>query len=388
LIVELGRGLPTWQPPALICGLAALAGLFVLERVRRVPGALVVISAGILAAPWLSAHAVALTGHIDLTLALPQFALPEDTRLPGLAGFSLALMFILYAESYGSIRTYALKHDEAVQPNRDLLALGVANVVAGLLHGTPVGAGYSATSANEAAGAESRRAGLIAAATVLLLVAVLLRWIERIPEPVLAAIVIHAVSKSLRIGVFANYFRWQRDWQVALAAVLAVLLFGVLNGLLAAIAFSLAWLLKSLSSPSLSVLGRVGAHDYVSVARYPQAVTVPDLLVLRPEQPLFFANAEPLFAAARAQVLALPAARLIVLSLEESPDLDSTSLETLCEFCVWLASRGAQLRVARLKERAREALLRAEPPQLSASTLDYSSVDDAVRGECVSPAAR
>ena len=386
LLAELGRGLPTWQLPSLICGLAALAGLFALERVRRVPGALVVIGAGILAAPWLGAHAVALTGHIDLTLALPQFALPENTRLPALAGFSLALMFILYAESYGSIRTYALKHDEKVQPNRDLLALGVANVVAGLLQGTPVGAGYSATSANEAAGAESRRAGLIAAATVLLLVAALLRWIERIPEPVLAAIVIHAVSKSLRIGVFANYFRWQRDWQVALAAVLAVLLFGVLNGLLAAIAFSLAWLLKSLSSPRLSVLGRVGAHDYVSVDRYPQAVTVPDLLVLRPEQPLFFANAEPLFAAARARVLALPAARLIVLSLEETPDLDSTSLETLCEFCAWLAARGAELRVARLKERAREALLRAEPPQLSAATLDYSSVDDAVRGECVSPA--
>jgi hypothetical protein len=93
-----------------------------------------------------------------------------------------------------------------------------------------------------------------------------------------------------------------------------------------------------------------------------------------------------LFAAARARVLALPAARLAVLSLEESPDLDSTSLETLCEFCAWLTSRGVELRVARLKERAREALLRAEPPQLSAATLDYSSVDDAVRGECVSPA--
>jgi sulfate permease, SulP family len=386
LIAELLRGLPSWQAPTLGCGIAALLGLFVLERVRRVPGALAVIIAGIAAAPWLGAHGVALTGPIDLTPALPQFALPEGNRLPGLAGFSLALMFILYAESYGSIRTYALKHDDAVQPNRDLLALGVANVVAGLLQGTPVGAGYSATSANEAAGAASRFAGLIAAATVLLLVAAFLHWIERIPEPVLAAIVIHAVSKSLRFGVFANYFRWQRDRQVALAAVVAVLLFGVLNGLLAAIAFSLAWLLKSLASPRIAVLGRFGEHDYVDVERFPQAARTPGLLVLRPDEPIFFANAEPLMLRARELVRAAPGTRRVVVSFEESPDLDSTAIETLGELCAWLAGRGIELRVARLRHTVRDALLRAQLPQLSAAVLDYSSVDDAVRGEGVTPA--
>jgi MFS superfamily sulfate permease-like transporter len=387
LIAELVRGLASWQAPSLSCGIAALLGLFVLERVRRVPGALVVITAGIVAAPWLGAHGVALTGPIDLTPTLPGFALPEGTRWPALAGFSLALMFILYAESYGSIRTYALKHDEAVQPNRDLLALGVANVVAGLLQGTPVGAGYSATSANEAGGARSRLAGLAAAAVVLLLALAFLPWMERTPQPVLAAIVIHAVSKSLRVSVFANYFRWQRDRQVAVAAVLAVLVFGVLNGLLAAIAFSLAWLLKSLASPRLSVLGRAGGHDYVNVARFPQAVREPGLLVLRPEQPVFFGNAEPLLLHARELVQAAPGTQRVVLSFEESPDLDSTALETLADFCAWLAARGIELRVARLRQPVREALLRAQLPQLPAAVLDYSSVDDAVRGECVTPAA-
>ena len=386
LVAELVRGVASWQAPSLSCGLLALAGLFVLERVRRVPGALVVIVGGILAAPWLASHGVALTGPIDLTPAMPHFALPDGTRWVPLVEFSLALMFILYAESYSSIRTYALKHDDAVQPNRDLVALGVANVVAGLLQGTPVGAGYSGTSANETAGAQSRLAGLCAAGVVLLLVAAFLRWIERIPEPVLAAIVIHAVSKSLRVGVFANYFRWQRDWQVALAAVLAVMVFGVLNGLLAAIAFSIAWLLKSLASPRITVLGRAGEHDYVNVARFPQAVTVPGLLVLRPEEPLFFGNAEPLLLRARELVLAAPGTQRVVLSFEECPDLDSTALETLAEFCTWLAARGIELRVARLRHTVREALLRAQLPQLPPAALDYSSVDDAVRGECVSPA--
>jgi len=92
---------------------------------------------------------------------------------------------------------------------------------------------------------------------VLTLVLLFLRWVERIPEPALAAIVIHAVSKALRPGVFADYFRWQRDRMLVVAAVLTVMIFGVLNGLLAGIAFSLALLLKSLASPRLSVLGRV-----------------------------------------------------------------------------------------------------------------------------------
>jgi len=316
---------------------------------------------------------------------MPALALPAGVDWLPLAEFSLALMLILFAESYGSIRSFALKRDEQVQPNRDLLALGVANILCGLLQGTPVGAGYSATSANAAAGARSPLAGLCAGAVVLALVLLSLRWVERIPEPALAAIVVHAVGKSLRPGVFADYFRWQRDRLLVVATVLTVMIFGVLNGLLAGIAFSLALLLKSLASPRLSVLGRVGAHDYVSLARFAHAVSTPRVLIVRPEQPLFFANAEPLLAQVRQRALAAPDTKLVILSLEESPDLDSTTLEALEEFCSWLAARGVQFRVARLKELAREALLRAKLAHLPASALDYSSVDDAVRGEGVSP---
>ena len=385
LLAELARGYTAWQLPSLTCGLVALAGLFLLERVPRIPGALLVILASIASAGWLSAHGVALTGPIHLALVRPHFAWPEGVHWLPLTEFSLALMFILYAESYSSIRTYALKHDEEVQPNRDLVALGVANVVAGVFQGTPVGAGYSGTSANETAGARSRFAGLAAAAVLALLVLLFLRWIERIPQPVLAAIVIHAVSKSLRPSVFSNYFRWRRDRLIALAAVLAVMVFGVLNGLLAAIVFSLALLLRSLATPRLSVLGRVGEHDYVSVTRFQNAVTRPDTLILRPEEPLFFANAEPLLAQVRARVLAQPGVRLLILSLEESPDLDTTALEALAEFCTWFSSRGGELRLPRLKENAREALARA---RVRAGPLDYSSVDDAVRNQHVRESPR
>jgi MFS superfamily sulfate permease-like transporter len=380
LLIEVVRGVGMWQPASLGCGLAALTVLFASERVLRVPGTAIVILSGIAASPWLAAHDVAAAGPIDLAVPMTRFVLPPGSQWLELAEVALALMFILYAESYGSIRTFSLKHNDAVQPNRDLVALGVANLVSGLLHGTPVGAGYSATAANDAVGAQSRLAGLCAAAVVLALLVLFLPWIERIPQPVLAAIVIHAVSKSLRVSVFRDYFHWQRDRLVVLTAVLAVLAFGVLDGLLAAIAFSLAMLLRTLANPRLGVLGRVGEHDYVSTSLYPQATSVAGMLVLRPEEPLFFANAEPLLVMAREQVRQHADTKLVILSLEESPDLDSTALEALNEFCAWLAARDVAIRLARLKEDSRDALLRAQLVQVPADALDYSSVDDAVRG--------
>ena len=388
LLGQVALALRDANPAALTCGLVALAGLFALERVRLLPGALLVIVAGIIAAPVLSMHGVALTGPIHLQPHLPAFEPPSDSRWPQIVAFSLALMFILYAESYSSIRAYALKHNDPVQPNRDLLALGIANVVSGLFQGTPVGAGYSATSANENSGAQTRLAGLIAAATVLVLVLTCLRFIERIPVPVLAAVVIHAVSKSLRPGPLRIYFQWHRDRLISLIAIIAVLVFGMLNGLLFAIAFSIAMLLHSLTSPRLSELGRLGEHDFVNLARFAQARRSPGFLVLRPEAPLIFANAEPIMALIRARAEDRTDLRVVVLNLEESPDLDGTTVENLADLAAWLAQRGVELRPARLEERAREVLLRARIAQLPAGKLEFSSVDDAVAGRLPADVSR
>jgi MFS superfamily sulfate permease-like transporter len=219
----------------------------------------------------------------------------------------------------------------------------------------------------------------VAAACVLLMVCLLLRWIERIPQPVLAAIVIHAVSKSMRLSTFAPYFRWHRDRLVALAAVLAVLSLGILNGLLFAIAFSLIMLLRQLATPRLSVLGRLGnGHDFVDIEQHPEAVQAPDMLIVRPEEPLFFVNAEAVLTQARHRVEARQGLQRVILSLEECPDLDGTALEAVSDFAAWLSARGIELRVARLKNAARDALSRLAIPQLSPQALDYWSVEDAV----------
>lgn len=387
LIVDLIRTTSQVHVITLMAGLIALALLFVCERMRRLPGSLLVIALGVIASGWLSARGVPLTGEINLQMTLGMPTWPaSDQWLPSVE-LAAALLLILYAESYSSIRGFALKHNDPVQPNRDLLVLGVANVLCGLFHGMPVGAGYSGTSANEAAGAQSRLAGLIAGASVLLMVLLLLRWIERIPQAVLAAIVIHAVSKSWRLSVFRPYLQWKRDRLLALAAVVAVLSLGILNGLLVAIAFSLILLLRQLAAARLSVLGRLAdGHDFVDIAQHPNAAQPPGILILRPEEPLFFANAESIMTLAQQQVERRKDLKQVVLSLEESPDLDSTALESLGDFSSWLQSRGVGLHVARLKDETRDLLLRAALPQLSPQMLNNWSVEDAVSA-CSAPSS-
>ncbi|MDG2539737.1 SulP family inorganic anion transporter [Dyella jiangningensis] len=379
LLYELATVSPQMKLASVGTGMMALLLLFAGERLRRVPGSLAVIVLGVAVSGWLAGQGVELTGRIDLAQALGWPTWPDNGQWLPSVELAAALLLILYAESYSSIRGFALKHGDRVQPNRDLIVLGIANVVSGALHGMPVGAGYSATSANEAAGARSRWSGLVAAGTVLLLVLFALRWIERIPQPVLAAIVIHAVSKSLRLTTFAPYLRWHRDRLVALAAVLAVLSLGILNGLLFAIAFSLVMLLRQLATPRLCVLGRLAnTHDFVDIAQHPDAVPPAGMLIVRPEEPLFFANAEAVLVQARHRVEAQQGLRRVVLSLEESPDLDGTVLESLGDFAAWLDARGIELRVARLKDEARDALMRMALPQLPPQALDDWSVEDAV----------
>ncbi|WP_158754805.1 SulP family inorganic anion transporter [Dyella sp. S184] len=386
LLTTLVKSIGQIQPATMGAGVIALLLLFLCERVRRLPGSLLVIVLGVAASGWLAQHGVTLTGAINLT---PDWSLPvwptSGQWLPSIE-LAAALLLVLYAESYGAIRAFALKHGDPVEANRDLLVIGVANALSGLLHGMPLGAGYSGTSANEAAGARSRLAGLVAAASVLVMVLLLLRWIERIPEPVLAAIVIHAVSKSWRLSVFKPYLQWKRDRLVALAAVVAVLALGILNGLLVAIAFSLVMLLRQLATPRLSVLGQLpGSHDFVDIAEHPSAQEQAGMLILRPEEPLFFANAESILALARQRVDEHAGTRVVVLSLEESSDLDSTALESLADFATWLSARDIPLRVARLKDAVRELLLRAALPQLLPQALDFWSVQDAALAVAPAP---
>lgn len=381
-MLELFGQIGSWNWAAAVVAVIAWGLLLLFARIPHLPGGLMVIVIGIAAGAWLnlSQYGVGLVGTIDLQLTAPTLPSLSYTQWLRIGELSVAMVLILYAESYGSIRSFAMKHGDTVSPNRDLLALGAANLLSGLFHGMPVGAGYSATSANEAAGASSRLAGWCAALILLIVVLTLLPSIALLPEPVLAAIVVHAVSHTLRPAVFAPNFILHRDRLVVVAAVLAVLTLGVLDGLLAAIAVSLVMMLRRMSESSVTVLGQLDhGHDFVSKTLHPQARTVGNLLILRPETALFFANAERILAQIRNYIAAAgETVNTVIISLEESPDLDSSSVEALQDFCAAVIGEGKHLLFARLKTPVQQVLIRAAIPGLPIETLSALSVDDAV----------
>ena len=373
--------MPQWNPVDIACGALALGLLVVLARFKRIPGALIVIFLGIASTYGLdlSRYGVPTVGSLHFVLSAPAFGHVEQGDWLRMVELSFALVLVLYAESSSSIRSIAIRHGDATSPNRDLLALGIANLASGIFRGMPVGAGYSATSANEAAGALSRWAGAVAAIAIFVMVLTILPLVARTPTPVLAAIVIHAVGRTLNWTVFEPYLRWRRDRLVLTGAVLSVLAFGVLDGLVMAVAISLAMMLRRLAQSNITELGRLGtSHDFVDRTSHPHSLTTAGVLVVRAEAPLFFANAERMLAQVRQRMAAVPGLRAIVLSLEETPDLDGTSIEALQLLANDVAHSGRRLILARLKEPVIQVLTRARLENLSGSAMNYFSVDDAV----------
>lgn len=380
---QLLEQLPQWNWAAAGVGAVALALLWLFARLRRLPGGLLVVVIGIAAGQWLDlpAYGVKLIGVIDLSLEVPKLPVLPFADWLRLGELAFAMVMILYAESYGSISAYALKHGDRVTSNRDLLALGASNLLSGLFHGMPAGAGYSATSANEAAGATSRLAGVVAALVVLIIVVTVLPYIALTPEPILAAIVIHALGRGLSLQPLGRYFIWRRDRLLVICAVGAVLVLGVLDGLLVAVAISMLLMLKQMSAADIQILGRIdGGHDFVDLQRHPTAQAVSGVMIVRPGEALFFANVERILGGALRLIRhSQSPIHTVILSLEESPDLDGTSIEALQEFFVRVRQEGKQLILARLKDDAQTALAALPQVEVSGVLLSGFSVDGAVQ---------
>jgi MFS superfamily sulfate permease-like transporter len=377
--VKLFAAFTTWNLASIATGGIALIVLLGLRRYPFIPGAFVVLVAGIAAARIfdLPNHGVATVGIIDTALSwpsLPQLGLTGYSRL---VQFSIPLVLILFAESWGTIRTLALRHGDTVEANRELGALGIANIASAMVQGMPVGAGFSAGSASEAAGATTRMTGVIAALGLVALILFATPLIAQLPEPVLAAVVIAALTHALDPAPLVRLWRLDRDQYVALGAMIGVLALGVLNGMLLAILLSLAALVQRLATPKVARLGRLGSsHDYVDIARHTDAIAPAHVAIWRPTAPLFFANAERMLALVASGTRSEPAMHAIVLSLEESYDLDSTALDVLVEFDHAMATAGFRVQLARLHDRARDLLAAAGATDLDRRS-SYS-VEDAV----------
>ena len=384
-----------WHRPSVALGLAALllwlALYHGLKRWLFLPTSLLVLGLGVaLSASFgFAAQGVILVGDIawqQLAWSLPAMGTEHWLRAMEVAP---ALLLILFAESWGSVRSLALQSGDRVDANRELLALGAANLTCGLVQGLPVGAGFSAAAANYSAGGRSKWAGVIAALTLALLLWLARPWLALLPLPVLAAVVIGILSHNVWPSAVLKSLHLGGDAWLALAAAAGVFGLGVLPGMLLAVALSLLLALRRFAQPLVTELGLLpGTRDYLDRKLHPDAVTQAGTVIMRPEEPLFFANAEQVFLYVLRRVDRAQA-RVVVLSLEVCDDLDSTAVEALAEFAASLQLQGKELLLARVKDRPRAALVRMGLTDAAVGGVAlFWSVDDAARAAVTTPAMK
>ncbi len=396
LISNLGQT----QGLTLLVGVVSLALILILRRVApAVPGSLVAVIVGIIAVEVFSLndHGVEIVGHINgglPSLGVPDVSFHDFVRL---AGGGCGVMLVGFAEGLGAAKTYAAKHHYEVDPNRELIGLGSANIAAGLSSGMVVNGSLSKTAVNGAAGANSQVSGLVAAVMTIVTLLVLTGLFEKLPEPTLAAIVIAAVLELVDIGALIRLYRVytkrlgaaygvaaRPDFLAAVAALLGVTVFDTLPGLFIGIAVSLLLLLYRASRPRVTELVQIPGGDgrYGDAGRIEHGARVPGVTILRVESGLFFANSDWV----RDRVSAAAAktgTTAVILDASDMPFVDVTAVQMLDELSDTLDSEGVTLRVARDTDVVRDVVRLADTEH----KLDriYPSVAAAVRDATAGP---
>ena len=346
----------------LAVGLISLALLFSMERYfHKLPAALIVMLLGIFFSSLfaLELKGVHVVGEIPAGLAPPKLpGLSAEQWLLLLPGaFGIAL--VNFAEAYGPARSFAGKHGYEIDANQELVGLGAANLGAGLFQGFSIGSSLSKSAANERAGAKTPVALIVCAVLTLIVALFFTPFFAPLPEAVLGAVVIVAITGMIKVKTIRRLYRLNRtDFTLAIVAILGVLTFEALEGLLIAVILSLLVLVWRASQPKMSILGREpGRILFSDSRRHPENHTLPGLLILRPDEGLFFANADSL----RNDILghvdaAKDPVRVVLLDLELSSELDVPSVDMLAELKVELEERNAELWLSRLHGPVRDAL--------------------------------
>ncbi len=342
----------------LVVGLVSLGVILAVRFLApAIPGALVLVAGGILAAYVfdLGAHGVELVGHVPRGLPTPQVpsadVFREHYATIGVAAG--ALLLIGFSQTAGDARAFATRHGYRIDVDQESVAQGMANVGAGVFQGMPVSTSLSASSLNESAGARTPVASLITGALVLLTLIVLAPLFSKLPKPVLAAVIIDAVVFGMiDLPELRRLRRVTRfDFWIAVAAIVGVLSVGVLAGVVVGVVLSLGWLVYVATSPPIPLLGReAGTQVFRDLDEHPGDETFPGTVVLRIDSGLFFATAQALDDRIRAVTDQDPEPlRAVVLDLEAVPFIDSQGAEQLSRIHELVATQDATLRLARVK---------------------------------------
>lgn len=354
-VTSFAHGVGKGRPGEAVIAAAVLAFLFAARAWwPRLPGPLVAVllSTGACAVFGLGRYGVALAGHIPAGLPAPEIPAVSLRDVRELLLPALSVLVVAFSDVVLTARAFE-KNGGTVDANAELLALGVSNAGAGLLRGFPVSSSASRTAIARAAGASTQVYSLTALAAVLAVLLFARPVLAAFPLAALAAIVVYAAVNLVDTRAFRRLAAFRRsEFTLALAACAGVLAFNILYGVLAAVGLSVAELLVRVGRPHDAIQGLVpglaGMHD---IDDYPQAKTIPGLVVYRYDAPLFFANAQDFRRRALAAATqASPPARWFILNTEANVEVDFTALEAVEAVRAELTRRGIIVGLARVKQ--------------------------------------
>jgi high affinity sulfate transporter 1 len=364
-LAELLRRMGDANFPSLAVGLGSLTLILLGEKYlsgRPVALGVLILSVVVMLATPLAQWGVMPVGAIPS--GFPRMGLPSVglSDASGLIGLALACFLLSYVESISVARSFGIKNRYQVDANQELLAMGVANLAAGLTSGYPLAGGMSQSAVNDQAGAKTPLSLIFASCAIGVVLLFLTGFMSHLPQPVLAAVVLVAIKDLIHLKELRHLKRVSRiEFYTAMAAVVGVLLFGILKGILLAALFSIILLIKLTAHPRVTALGRfVGSDRFGETSRYPNAERIPGVLALRVEAAFLYFNVQNIKEEIlRMTNMQIPSVKLVVIDLSTSPYVDLAGARMLNELHDILAENGVGLKLAEMHGGVRD-LLRAE----------------------------
>ncbi len=359
--VAIGEGRMHWL--TFLIGAATLALIFVFKNMPRVPGVLLAVIAATLAVGAFDLGEAGVKVLGSLPQGLPAFAMPwitkEDIGPVLLGGFAAAL--VAFADTSVLSRVYAARSRTYVNPNQEMVGLGMANLAAGFFQGFPISSSSSRTPVAEAAGAKTQLTGVFGALAVALLLVVAPDLLSDMPTSALAAVVIAAAIGLIEVTDLKRIYRIQRwEFWLSIVCTVGVFVLGAIPGIGLAIVVAVIEFLWDGWRPHSAVLGRAeGVKGYHDIKRYPQARLVPGLVLFRWDAPLFFANAELFHNRVLDAIATSPTpVKWVVVAAEPVTSVDVTAADVLAELDELLQSAGIELCFAEMKDPVKDKLKR------------------------------
>jgi len=352
-------------------------------RYRRIPPAPVILVYGILVVSLfnLDERGVSVVGVVPT--GMPQMTWPFSGagEVINLVLGAIGIIFLAVGESLGTARAYAAKYDYPIDANQELVALGAANIGAGLFQGFTIDASLSQTATAEQAGGRTQLSSLVSALLIFLTVAFLAPLFKNLPNAVLGVVVMNSVISLMDVKELRRFYALRRtDFVIALVALFGVILTDVLTGLVIAVVLSLIFIVYRASRPHIALLGRApgSTSEFGDLVRHPDYELIPELLVVRLDAPLYFLNAGVAQTQIRDIAATQPQPQAVLIDLGASGDLDIPTMDLIADVAVKLRTRGVTIMFAQVRGAVRDRLERAHVMDVIGAENIYLSLESGV----------